>query len=62
MIHNFLLLVYFDTEAASLIEDVLVVIQVVISFPRQATSSRQYELSLSLKRVLHASLAHAVLL
>ena len=62
VIHDFLFLVYFDAEATSLIKDVLVIVQVVVGFTGQATSSRQYELSFRLKRVLHASLAHAVLL
>ena len=51
VIHNLLLFVDFDTEAASVIEDIIVVINRMVDFAREATAPRYDQLPLSLKGV-----------
>ena len=51
MIHDLLLFVDFDTEAASVIEDIIVVINRMVDFAREAATPRYDQLPLSLKGV-----------
>ena len=51
MIHDLLLFVDFDTESASVIEDIIVVINRMVDFAREATAPRYDQLPLSLKGV-----------
>ena len=52
MINYFLLLVYLDTKASALIEDILVVLHHMVHFARKTASTSDYQLPFSLERIL----------
>ena len=52
MINYFLLLVYLDTKAATLIEDILVVLHHMVHFARKTASTSDNQLPFSLERIL----------
>ena len=52
MIDNFLLLVYLDTKAATLVEDVLIVFHDMVNFTRKTASTSDNQLPFSLERIL----------
>ena len=52
MINYFLLLVYLDTKAATLIEDILVILHDMVHFARKTASTSDNQLPFSLKRIL----------
>ena len=52
MINYFLLLVYLDTKAATLIEDIFVILHHMVHFTRKTASTSDNQLPFSLKRIL----------
>ena len=52
MINYFLLLVYLDTKAATLIEDVLIIFHHMVHFARKTASTSDNQLPFSLERIL----------
>ena len=62
VIHDFLLFIDLDAEASTLVEDVLIVIEIIVCLASKAPTSCQYKLPLCFEGILDTGLPHRVLL